>query len=183
MRFSSSLIVAGPAAVLALAACGGATPATGTTTGATTAPTAAAAATVMSATVSGHGAVLVAGTNKMTLYEFTKDVASSGTSACTGTCISTWPALTVPAGTTPTASGIGGQWGTITRSDGGGIQVTYNGKPLYFFSGDSKPGDANGNYPGWSSVAATAGPGSGTAPTSAPTPTPTAAGGGGGYGY
>jgi predicted lipoprotein with Yx(FWY)xxD motif len=172
MRFSRSLIVAGPAAVLALAACGGSTPTTGATTGAT-APTAAVAATVMSATVSGHGAVLVAGSNKMTLYQFTKDVANSGTR---------WPALTVPAGASPSASGLGGQWGTITRSDGGGIQVTYNGLPLYFFSGDSKPGDANGNYPGWTVVAATPGSGSGGGGT-APTATPTAAGGGGGYGY
>jgi predicted lipoprotein with Yx(FWY)xxD motif len=33
------------------------------------------------------------------------------------------------------------------------IQVTYNGLPLYFFSGDSKPGDANGNYTNWAPVA------------------------------
>ncbi len=182
MRFSRSLIVAGTAAVLTLAGCGGSTPSSGGTTGATTAPTNAAAATVLSATVSGHGAVLVAGSNKMTLYQFTQDVANSGTSACTGACITRWPALTVPAGASPSASGLGGQWGTITRSDGGGIQVTYNGLPLYFFSGDSKPGDANGNYPGWAVVAAT--PGSGSGGGSAPTPTPTAAGGGGGgYGY
>jgi predicted lipoprotein with Yx(FWY)xxD motif len=179
MRFSRSLIVAGPAAVLALAACGGASPTTGGT--GTTAPTAAAAATVVSATVSGHGAVLVAGSNKMTLYQFSQDVANSGTSACTGACIARWPALTVPAGAAPSASGLSGQWGTITRSDGGGIQVTYNGLPLYFFSGDSTPGDANGNYPGWTVVSATPGSGSGGG-GAAPAPTPTAAGGGG-YGY
>jgi predicted lipoprotein with Yx(FWY)xxD motif len=32
---------------------------------------------------------------------------------------------------------------TITRSDGS-KQVTYNGHPLYFFSGDSASGDAKG---------------------------------------
>ena len=152
MRFSRSLIVAGPAAVLALAACGGSTPTTGATTGAT-APTAAVAATVMSATVSGHGAVLVAGSNKMTLYQFTKDVANSGTSACTGGCIAKWPALTDPAGSTPTAaSGITGKLGSITRTDDGTLQVTYNGKPLYFFTGDKAAGDSNGIYTGWSAV-------------------------------
>ena len=33
--------------------------------------------------------------------------------------------------------------GTIARA-GGGRQVTYNGHPLYFFAGDSGPGQTNG---------------------------------------
>ncbi len=125
-------------------------------------------ATVASATVSGHGAVLVGGSNGMTLYQFALDTANSGQTACTGGCFTTWPPLTVAAGVTPTAaSGLTGQWGTITRQDGHGIQVTYNGKPLYFYSGDTKPGDANGNYPHWSSVSAASG-GGGAAPTATP---------------
>jgi predicted lipoprotein with Yx(FWY)xxD motif len=99
------------------------------------------------------GTVLVAGSSGMTVYTFANDAANSGTSACTGTCLTKWPALTVPAGTTPTAgTGVGGTLGTITRADNGSMQVTYNGLPLYFYSGDSAPGDTNGNYPGWSSV-------------------------------
>ena len=90
----------------------------------------------------------------MTVYTFTKDVANNGTSACTATddCIANWPALTVPTGTTPTAgAGATGKIGTITRTDtNGALQVTYNGLPLYFFSGDKAVGDSNGIYTGWS---------------------------------
>jgi predicted lipoprotein with Yx(FWY)xxD motif len=171
----------GGAALLAVAGCGGAA-ATNSGAGSPTTQGSASNATVASATVSGHGAVLVAGASHMTLYQFDKDIPGSGRSACTAACIAKWPPLTVPAGGSPTAaSGITGQWGTITRTDGMGTQVTYNGLPLYFFTGDSKPGDANGNYPHWASVAA-ASSGAGSA-TSAPAsvPSPTAAGGG--YGY
>jgi predicted lipoprotein with Yx(FWY)xxD motif len=179
MRFTRARSILGASALLTLAGCGGAAAtSSGSGGGASSAP--AANATVASATVSGHGTVLVAGSNKMTLYTFTKDVANSGKSACTGACITRWPALTVPAGSTPSASVSGGQWGTIVRSDGMGTQVTYNGLPLYFFSGDSKPGDANGNYPGWAVVTAAAGSGTSGGGGAAATPT---ASGAGGYGY
>jgi predicted lipoprotein with Yx(FWY)xxD motif len=119
---------------------------------ATTAP-AAAATTVMTATVGTQGTLVVAGSNGMTVYTFTKDVADSGTSACTGGCITKWPAVTVPAGSTPTGgSGVTGKLATITRTDGGALQVTYNGLPLYFFSGDKAAGDATGIYTGWAAV-------------------------------
>jgi predicted lipoprotein with Yx(FWY)xxD motif len=167
------------AALLAIAGCGGAT-AAGTSSaggGNASTPTPTSSATVTSATVTGHGAVLVAGSNGMTLYQFDKDTAGSGMSACTGGCISTWPPLTVPAGTTPTAaSTITGMWGTIVRTDGMGTQVTFNGLPLYFYSKDSKPGDANGDYPHWASISAASG-GAASGPTAAPpgsAPTPPA---------
>ena len=126
---------------------------------AATAPPAAAPAAsaggpiVMTATVGTQGTLLVAGANGMTVYTFAKDVANSGTSACTGGCITKWPALTVPAGSTPAGgSGVTGKLGTITRSDDGSTQVTYSGLPLYFYSGDKAPGDANGIYTGWAAV-------------------------------
>ena len=108
---------------------------------------------VMTATVGTQGTLLVAGANGMTVYTYAKDIANSGTSACTGGCIARWPALTVPAGSTPAGgSGVTGKLGTITRSDDGSTQVTYNGLPLYFYSGDTAPGDANGIYTGWAAV-------------------------------
>jgi predicted lipoprotein with Yx(FWY)xxD motif len=117
------------------------------------APAAAGGPVVMTATVGTVGTLVVASSNGMTVYTFDKDVANSGTSACTGGCIAKWPALTVPAGSTPTgASGVTGKLGTITRADDSTLQVTYNGKPLYFFSGDKAAGDSNGIYTGWSAV-------------------------------
>ena len=105
------------------------------------------------ATVMLSGAVVVAGSNNMTVYTFTTDVADSGKSACSGGCLTKWPALTVAAGATATAgTGVTGQLGTITRADDGTLQVTYNGLPLYFFSGDTKAGDSNGVYTNWAAV-------------------------------
>jgi predicted lipoprotein with Yx(FWY)xxD motif len=119
---------------------------------AASAPAAAGGPVVMTATVGTVGMLVVAA-NGMTVYTFDKDVANSGTSACTGGCITKWPALTVPAGSTPTgASGVTGKLGTITRADDSTLQVTYNGKPLYFFTGDKAAGDSNGIYTGWSAV-------------------------------
>ena len=98
------------------------------------------------------GTILVAGSNGMTVYTFTKDVKDSGKSNCTGGCIDTWPALTVPAGATPSGgASLTGKLGTITRDDGT-LQVTYNGMPLYFFKNDKAAGDANGIYEYWEAV-------------------------------
>ena len=105
-----------------------------------------------------HGTLMVASSNQMTVYTFDKDVAGSGVSNCSGGCLTTWPALTIAAGATPTGdSTVTGTLGTITRTDAStgsaaAIQVTYNGKPLYFFSKDTAPGDTNGIYPGWQAV-------------------------------
>jgi predicted lipoprotein with Yx(FWY)xxD motif len=88
------------------------------------------------------GQILTDG-NGMTLYVFAKD--APGVSNCTGGCLAAWPALTVPAGTTPTAgSGAAGTLGTITRSDNGELQVTYDNKPLYRFGSDTAAGEASG---------------------------------------
>jgi predicted lipoprotein with Yx(FWY)xxD motif len=147
-------------AATTLAGCsagGGASPTAVTasppTAAATASPTQAAAATVEAKPVGTLGTVLVAGSNGMTVYVFTKDTKDSGTSACTGQCIATWPALTVPAGGTPIAgAGITGTLGTITRPDDASLQVTYDGLPLYFFKNDKAPGDANGVYENWEAV-------------------------------
>ncbi|HXW33124.1 MAG TPA: hypothetical protein VEJ87_00985 [Acidimicrobiales bacterium] len=89
----------------------------------------------------GNVGLVLTNASGLTLYRLTTD---HGSSTCNGGCASTWPPLTVPSGTKITAvSGVGGTFGTITRSDGT-LQVTYNGAPLYTFVGDTKPGEANG---------------------------------------
>ncbi len=86
------------------------------------------------------GSYLVDGRG-MTLYVFTKD--KSNTSICIAKCASLWPPL-LSSGTPVGAAGLNaGKFGTIKRSDGR-MQVTYFGMPLYYYSRDTKPGDANG---------------------------------------
>ncbi len=118
--------------------------------------TSAGTSTVVAQSVGSNGTLLVAGSSGMTVYSFSKDVAGAGSSACTSVddCIATWPALTVPSGTAPTAgAGVTGSLGTISRPDlSGTVQVTYNGLPLYVYSGDHAPGNSNGIYPDWTAV-------------------------------
>lgn len=75
-----------------------------------------------------------------TLYTFDKD--SAGVSVCNGGCIAAWPAFTVA-----NAALAGGDFSIIVRSDGV-QQWAFQGKPLYFFAGDAKPGHINGDNQG-----------------------------------
>jgi predicted lipoprotein with Yx(FWY)xxD motif len=105
------------------------------------APTPAASVTLMVANNATLGKILTDG-NGMTLYIFKKD--TQGVSNCNGQCLVIWPPLSIVSGVLPTAvTGVTGMISTITRSDGS-IQVTYNGMPLYYYSGDKQPGDING---------------------------------------
>jgi predicted lipoprotein with Yx(FWY)xxD motif len=71
------------------------------------------------------------------LYSFAPD--RGKTSTCYGGCAAAWPPFTV--NRAPTA-GVGvhsGLLGTTRRRDGS-LQVTYAGHPVYYFTGDTKPG-------------------------------------------
>jgi predicted lipoprotein with Yx(FWY)xxD motif len=82
----------------------------------------------------------------MTLYLFTND--SPGESACAADCLVNWPPLTVAdAADALAGEGVTGELGTIERDDGA-LQVTIAGIPLYFFAGDSEPGDLSGHQVG-----------------------------------
>jgi predicted lipoprotein with Yx(FWY)xxD motif len=141
-----------PAASSAASAASSAAPAASAATPAASSAAPAGGPVIKTATVGSNGTLIVASSNGMTVYQFTQDVKDSGTSACTGGCATTWPPLTVAAGTKPTGdTGVTGKIGTIKRDDGT-MQVTYNGLPLYFFSGDQAVGDSNGIYSGWHAV-------------------------------
>ena len=109
------------------------------------------------------------------LYIFTPD--PEGTSVCSGGCAEAWPPLLVGENGTPAAGAdLTGALGVTVRDDGT-RQVTYRGRPLYFFANDSAAGDTNGqgvNDVWW--VAAVSGAQQ-TAPTaSAAPPAPPSAG-------
>jgi predicted lipoprotein with Yx(FWY)xxD motif len=76
-----------------------------------------------------------------TLYLFKKD---SGTkSECSGACASAWPPLRASGKPTAGSGANASMLGTTPRSDGK-PQVTYNGHPVYTFTGDQNPGDTSG---------------------------------------
>ena len=110
------------------------------------------------------GAVLVEGKG-LVVYTFTGDKrGKAGT--CTGQCAAIWPPVR---GVAVLAHGVklSGKFGRING------QVTYNGWPLYLFTGE-KPGQNHADS-GFKVVSATA-PKSAAKPAPAPMPSPTSTG-------
>lgn len=83
------------------------------------------------------GEVIASGDNGLTLYTFRND--ARDTSNCYGDCAAAWP----PFLASETAEPKGGLR-IIERTDGT-RQWAANGKPLYFWAGDSAKGDATGD--------------------------------------
>jgi predicted lipoprotein with Yx(FWY)xxD motif len=91
-----------------------------------------------------YGNIITDGVGR-TLYFFTKDKDTS-TSVCNGGCAEAWPVFYGD------SLIIGGgleaeDFGTIMRSDGL-PQTTYKGWPLYYYAGDTTPGDVAGENVG-----------------------------------
>ena len=79
----------------------------------------------------------------MALYTFGKDKKGTTTSMCTGNCIVEWPPLLAPAG-----AKAKGEWTlvAVVDKDGKTQQMwAYDGKPLYLFVDDKKPGQVTGD--------------------------------------
>jgi predicted lipoprotein with Yx(FWY)xxD motif len=70
------------------------------------------------------------------LYAFTRD--PRGRSACSGACAKAWPPYLVRGGVHAGAGVKQSLLGTIRRANGS-RQVTYGGRPLYYYVGDKKP--------------------------------------------
>jgi predicted lipoprotein with Yx(FWY)xxD motif len=120
------------------------------------------------------GTVLT-GPNGLTLYTYARDTATEST--CTGSCAAAWPPLAAT-GQLMAGAGVTGRLGTLTRPDGT-TQVTYDGRPLYYWEGDTKAGDVTGDGIDGFSVATVGGAGA-KAPASQ---APTAPSSGGAYSY
>jgi predicted lipoprotein with Yx(FWY)xxD motif len=84
------------------------------------------------------GKMVLTNNNGRTLYTLSTE--KNGKIVCKAACLTVWPPLTVPAKVKPAGPVT---LGTVKRPDGR-TQVTWKGRPLYTYSGDSKKGDANG---------------------------------------
>jgi predicted lipoprotein with Yx(FWY)xxD motif len=129
------------AAGLLAAACG--TAAGSTTAGSTPAGTPASGsttATVIEPHAGSAGSFLTNGSGRA-VYLWAAD--SMNKSTCSGACAGAWPPVTTTGQVTAADGAKAADLGTITRSDGT-KQVTYDGHPLYYFAGDSGPGQTNG---------------------------------------
>jgi len=93
------------------------------------------------ATVTAHpsryGKVVFDGRGRV-LYSFARD--RGGSSSCYGACATAWPPFLSKSAPRGLAGVKARLLGTTKRSDGT-LQVTYAGRPLYYFEGDTKPGE------------------------------------------
>jgi predicted lipoprotein with Yx(FWY)xxD motif len=189
--FGARILIGGSLAVIAgigLAACGTtptarSTPSPSPAAKATPTPSPAASGGVVIKTVSTSdlGTILVNSEGR-TLYTLNSE--TGGKLACTvaSGCPTYWSEIDLPSGVTG-ASGAGSAESTLLGTETGatGTAVTYNGWPLYTFSGDSGAGQENGegvtSFGGtWYVLSA-----AGNLVTSNASPTPTPSSGGGGY--
>jgi predicted lipoprotein with Yx(FWY)xxD motif len=128
------------AAGLLAAACGsaagtttGSAPASGGTSGGS------ATGTVIESHAGSGGTFLTV--SGRAVYLFAADAMNKST--CSGACASAWPPVMAKGQLTASGGAKAADLGTINRP-GGGKQVTYDGHALYYFAGDSGPGQTSG---------------------------------------
>ncbi len=131
------------AAALVVAACGssGGSSQSGSSPAAGGGSPSASSGQMVITTKSGPAGTYLADASGRTVYLFMAD--SMNKSSCSGACASAWPPVTTKSSVTASGSAVSSDLGTITRPDGT-KQVTYNGHPLYYFSGDTGPGMTKG---------------------------------------
>ena len=91
--------------------------------------------------VAGKTTEVLTGDNGHTLYYFTHD--TQGVATCSGSCADLWPPLLSKDPVARHVKGIPGTFATLKGPNG--LQVDYNGHPLYFYAPDRKAGEALGN--------------------------------------
>ena len=95
--------------------------------------------TVSTAKNANFGTILIGGKTVYTL--------KASSTACAATCLKVWPEVLLPKGVKKAKAGNGvnaAKLGTVKRANGA-LQVTYAGKPLYWFVGDTTAGQVHGN--------------------------------------
>lgn len=90
----------------------------------------------------GPGGPMVVAGNGWTLYVFDAD--TPNVSVCADRCAEMWPPLTITGATPSAHPDLKGVVGTLVRPDGR-TQVSYNGRPLYYFAGDREMSDTLGD--------------------------------------
>ncbi|WP_248362567.1 hypothetical protein [Anaeromyxobacter oryzae] len=94
------------------------------------------------------------------LYSFARDTVGTRTTspvtACTsGPCMTSWPTFLTDQVTVPSDL-VAADFTVYTRADGT-RQSAYKGHPLYYYAGDTAPGQTNGRgVPGWQTIDPTA---------------------------
>ncbi len=124
--------------IVAFSGCSGGSSTSRSRGGAST-PTRAPASLIVR-TVTPLGQILVDGSGR-TLYLF--EAESTKAATCSGACAQTWPPFLTSGSPHLGSGGKQSLLGTMRRSDGT-LQVMYNGHLLYYFAGDTKPGDTKG---------------------------------------
>jgi predicted lipoprotein with Yx(FWY)xxD motif len=146
MKRKITLLAAPVAIALFAAGCGGSSSPSSSSSGAygsavAASPSNGAAATTKIGIANSPLGHIVVDSKGSTLYLFAKDKGSAST--CYGACASIWPPVTIK-GKLAAGRGVpAGNLGMTKRTDGK-AEVTYHGHPLYYYGGDTKRGDTNG---------------------------------------
>ena len=137
-----SLAVLAVVSALVLAACGGSSDG-GSNSPSTSTPATpgVASATPIITAKSGSLGTFLTDAKGRTLYLWDADHGAMST--CNGACAQDWPPLTTKDAPKAGAGVKASLLGTSTRSDGT-KEVTYAGHPLYYYAGDTGPGQATG---------------------------------------
>jgi len=91
-------------------------------------------------TVKGQSETVLTNSNGATLYYLTSDTAT--TVACSGQCATFWPPVLLPSGQPAAAVALPGKLTVANTANG--MQVEYNGHPLYAFVKDKTGDGTNG---------------------------------------